>query len=100
MTTIDQSRRPSTIEHPALEEAPIRGTRDLPRALEDVRLDRVSAVEWRVSDRRFLTEHGRAIIGVIDRVGSAYRVTTLAHPDAAQLHSTLRGARGAFVERD
>lgn len=100
MTTIDQHRT-SIDTHPhQLDEPPIRGTRDLPRALEDVRLDRVSAVEWRVSDRRFLTEHGRAVIGVIDRVGSAYRVTSLAHPEVTELRSTLRGARSAFIERE
>lgn len=100
MTTIDQQRRTTSRKPEQLDEPPIRGTRDLPRALEDVRLDRVSAVEWRVSDRRFLTEHGRAVIGVIDRVGSAYRVTSLAHPEVTELRSTLRGARAAFIERE
>jgi hypothetical protein len=100
MTTIDHHRRPTARKPEQLTEPPIRGTRDRPRELEDVRLDRVSSVEWRVSDRRFLTEHGRAIIGVIDRVGSAYRVTTLEHPDSPALFGTLRGARNAFVERE
>lgn len=100
MTTIDQHRTSPHREPQRLDDAPIRGTRDLPRALEDIRLDRVSAIEWRVSDRRFLTEHGRAVIGVIDRVGSAYRVTSLAHPDKPELRSTLRGARAAFIEHE
>lgn len=99
MTTIDQHRTLINSDTDQLTEPPIRGTRDRPREFEDVRLDRVSAIEWRVSDRRFLTEHGRAIIGVIDRVGSAYRVTTFDDPGSPALFGTLRGARSAFVQR-
>lgn len=94
MTTIDSrsAARPDN-------DPPVTGFRAAPRALEDVRLDRVSSTEWRVSDRRFLTETGRAIVGVIDRVGPAYRVTSLKDPDHTEFYGSLAAARGAFVER-
>lgn len=93
MTTID-TRSTSLPDN----DAPITGFRAAPRALEDVRLDRVSSTEWRVSDRRFLTDTARAIIGVIDRVGPAYRVTSLTDPDHIEFYGSLAAARGAFVE--
>ena len=70
MTTLDS--RSTLPTEPNDRDTPVTGFRAAPRSLEDVRLDRVSSTEWRVSDRRFLTETGRAIIGVVDRVGPAY----------------------------
>jgi hypothetical protein len=93
MTTIDtrSTTRPDN-------DPPVTGFRAAPRAIEDVRLDRVSSSEWRVSDRRFLTETGKAIIGVIDRVGPAYRVTTLTDPEHTEFYGSLAAARGAFTQ--
>lgn len=93
MTTID-TRSAAPLDN----DPPVTGFRAAPRALEDIRLDRVSSAEWRVSDRRFLTETGRAIIGVIDRVGPAYRVTNLGIPDHTEFYGSLAAARGSFVE--
>ena len=97
MTTLDS--RSTLPTEPNDGDTPVTGFRAAPRSLEDVRLDRVSSTEWRVSDRRFLTETGRAIIGVVDRVGPAYRVTSLTNPDHSEFYGSLAAARNAFVER-
>lgn len=97
MTTLDS--RSTLPTEPNDRDTPVTGFRAAPRSLEDVRLDRVSSTEWRVSDRRFLTETGRAIIGVVDRVGPAYRVTSLTNPDHCEFYGSLAAARNAFVER-
>ena len=97
MTTLDS--RSTLPTEPDAPDTPVTGFRAAPRSLEDVRLDRVSSTEWRVSDRRFLTETGRAIIGVVDRVGPAYRVTSLTNPDHSEFYGSLAAARNAFVER-
>ena len=97
MTTLDS--RSTLPTEPDERDTPVTGFRAAPRSLEDVRLDRVSSTEWRVSDRRFLTETGRAIIGVVDRVGPAYRVTSLTNPDHSEFYGSLAAARNAFVER-
>lgn len=98
MTTLDT--RTTRSPEPEIVDTPVTGFRAAPRALEDVRLDRVSSTEWRVSDRRFLTETGRAVIGVVDRVGPAYRVTVLNSPDHTEFYGSLAAARNAFVGRD
>jgi len=64
----------------------------------EIRLDLVSMTAWRACDRRFLASDPRAVLGFVERHGSAYEVTTVNAPDRIQVFTGLASATTSFSD--
>jgi hypothetical protein len=63
----------------------------------DIRLDALSATEWRVCDSRLPESDHLSILGFIEQRHGVFEVTTMENPGERTFYGSLGAARRAFA---
>jgi hypothetical protein len=73
------------------------GLTTFPLHITDIRFDRLSPNEWRVTDRRFHDQSIDALLGFVANQGDYFYATLMSHPLEATPCSSLDQVAAFFV---